>query len=116
MTRQEQIGRIQALTAAAFGLESAALTGRDRRQEISTARQAAMFIAVRACLFTHAEVGRCFDGREQSSVYNAVRSFDVALIRYPALTQTVKSLLDDVEKSCPVYQPIKKYIDRRIIT
>ena len=86
------VERIQAVTADAYGLAPEALLRRDRRANPARARQVAMFLAREITGESFPELGRCFGGRNHSTILHAHREVRRAMLEDDALCLRVDSL------------------------
>ncbi len=67
------ISRIQAAVAAYYGLRVQDLTGRRRTRHLARPRQVAMYLARRHTNYSYPAIGRCFGGRDHTTVLDACR-------------------------------------------
>jgi chromosomal replication initiator protein len=73
------LGEILDAAAQEFGVERAALTARDRRPAVATARQVAMYLARELTEHSLPEIGRGIGGRNHTTVLHAVNRVSAAM-------------------------------------
>jgi chromosomal replication initiator protein len=86
------IPTILAAAAQEFGVEPAALTARDRRPRVATARQVAMYLARELTDHSLPEIGRGIGGRNHTTVLHAVNRVSAALGSDPDVRNAVDNL------------------------
>jgi chromosomal replication initiator protein len=82
------------LDAAAqeFGVEREALVARDRRPDVATARQVALYLARELTDHSLPEIGRGIGNRNHTTVLHAVNRISAALRSDPAVRNAVDNL------------------------
>ena len=68
------------------------MLARDRRPEVATARQVAMYLARELTDHSLPEIGRGLGGRNHSTVLHAISRVSTAVRRDPAVRTTVDNL------------------------
>jgi chromosomal replication initiator protein len=86
------VDRIQRVTAEAFGVSVEALLRKDRRATVARARQVAMFLARELTRQSFPELGRCFAGRNHSTVIHAHGAVRAAMADDEPLRRQVEDL------------------------
>jgi chromosomal replication initiator protein len=101
--RSDQNGRctveqVQEAAADLFGVSRAQLIARDRTPRVAHARQVAMYVAREVTQETLPAIGRCFGGRNHTTVLHAHRRIGADLAHDPNTVEAVDALrarLDD---------------------
>jgi chromosomal replication initiator protein len=75
-----------------FGVARAAMLGRDRRREVSRARQVAMYLARELTEHNLTEIGRGIGGRDHTTVLHAINQISSAVHADPAVRNSVEKL------------------------
>jgi chromosomal replication initiator protein len=86
------LGEILDAAAQEFGVERDALTARDRRPAVSTARQVAMYLARELTEHSLPEIGRGIGGRNHTTVLHAVNRVSAALRTDDSVRNSVDNL------------------------
>ncbi len=90
--RAPTIERIQAATAAQFGLTTQDMLAADRRPQVALARQVAMYLARELTGESLPAIGRRFGGRNHSTVLHACRRVERAIEREGQARAAVNNL------------------------
>ena len=91
-TRPCELPEILDAAAAEFGVERTALTDRDRRPAVATARHVAMYLARELTDHSLPEIGRGVGGRNHATVLHAINRIAAAVRSDPALRASVDNL------------------------
>jgi chromosomal replication initiator protein len=75
-----------------FGVARAAMLGRDRRREVSRARQVAMYLARELTEHNLTEIGRGIGDRDHTTVLHAINQISSAVHADPAVRNSVEKL------------------------
>jgi chromosomal replication initiator protein len=75
-----------------FGVTRAAMLGRDRRREVTRARQVAMYLARELTEHNLTEIGRGIGGRDHTTVLHAINQISSAVHADPAVRDSVDKL------------------------
>jgi chromosomal replication initiator protein len=75
-----------------FGVARTAMLGRDRRREVSRARQVAMYLARELTEHNLTEIGRGIGGRDHTTVLHAINQISSAVHADPAVRNSVEKL------------------------
>ena len=86
------IGEILDAAAQEFGVEREALLARDRRPDVATARQVAMFLARELTEHSLPEIGRGVGGRNHTTVLHAVNRVSAAMHSDDSVRSAVHNL------------------------
>jgi chromosomal replication initiator protein len=99
-THDHTVDEIQAAAAEAFGVTREAMLARDRTPHIAFARQVAMYLSRELTKETLPAIGRCFGGRNHTTVLHAHKRIVREMAADRATLDAVESLrrrLDDPE-------------------
>jgi chromosomal replication initiator protein len=93
-TAPDAAGISEIIDAAAqeFGVERDALLARDRRPNVATARQVAMYVARELTEHSLPEIGRGIGGRNHTTVLHAINRIGAAVRTDPAVRNAVDNL------------------------
>ena len=86
------LGEILDAAAQEFGVEREALTARDRRPAVATARQVAMYLARELTEHSLPEIGRGIGGRNHTTVLHAVNRVSAAMRSDDSVREAVDNL------------------------
>jgi chromosomal replication initiator protein len=75
-----------------FGVPRAAMLGRDRRRDVSRARQVAMYLARELTEHNLTEIGRGIGGRDHTTVLHAINQISSAVHADPVVRDSVEKL------------------------
>jgi chromosomal replication initiator protein len=91
---RDTCGLSEIVDAAAqeFGVPRTAMLGRDRRREVSRARQIAMYLARELTGHSLTEIGRGIGGRDHTTVLHAINQTGSAVNADPAVRESVDRL------------------------
>jgi chromosomal replication initiator protein len=90
------VAEVQAVTAAAFGLDRGLLLAHDRRPAVVFPRQVAMYLARELTDESLPGIGRAFDGRDHSTVLHAHRRIARRLETDAEVARTVDGLREQL--------------------
>lgn len=79
--------------AQEFGVERGSLLSRNRRREVTDARQVAMYLARELTAHSFSEIGRGIGNRDHTTAINAVKRIKAGVITDPALRASVENVL-----------------------
>ena len=100
MTRVPPIAEIKRLIAARYGVSVEDLVSRKRREPLSRARRALIFLA-RAKGLPMSVIGRCVGKRDRTSIRYALKVAREALRADPAFAAEIEALRADIEGGRP---------------
>jgi chromosomal replication initiator protein len=91
---RDACGLSEIVDAAAqeFGVPRTAMLGRDRRRNVSRARQIAMYLARELTGHNLTEIGRGIGGRDHTTVLHAINQIGTAVHADPAVRESVEKL------------------------
>ena len=91
---RDACGLSEIVDAAAqeFGVPRTAMLGRDRRRDVSRARQIAMYLARELTGHNLTEIGRGIGGRDHTTVLHAINQIGTAVHADPAMRESVEKL------------------------
>jgi chromosomal replication initiator protein len=84
--------QIQELVALSYGLHPASMTSPNREMRVAHPRQIAMFLTREITHRSLPEIGRCFGGRDHSTVIHAIRAVRQRMKRDPFVKADVEAL------------------------
>ena len=97
-TSSLSIEAIQQTVADHFGISAELLVGKTRKQEISNARQIAMYLAKKLTTSPLKVIGLHFGNRDHSTVIHAVQTIEKKCKQdkdFSQLVETIRNLVED---------------------
>lgn len=93
------IDRIQRVTAQHFAINENLLVAKTRKQDVSAARQVAMYLCRKMTSSSLQTIGLYFGGRDHSTVVHACQSVEARLEGEPGFAEHLKRISEDVQNT-----------------